>query len=959
LKKNLFRLLVESGVREDDSHSMKRGTVFSNYIALFLCAAAVVLFLIIPQNHNLGGLTDALVAFVIFGFPIFLNRWSLITLNRLYLCFTPPVVITVLMIMSMMERSVVPTSAYDGIRIYLLATSCIPYLLLDRSNVVLFISGILPTLLLLLFCDQLLTYLGVGHEIKGSPDEGYATFTQARSVIAYFLIGGCCFSLRYIVDRTDSLNSRLIAELKQKNEIIQRQAEGELSLLNQQLRENLNKLTEHELILKRSQEIAKVGSWELSVKDGAVYWSDQMYEIFGVDKNLDLRNGKLNSALFNESAPLIEKAQREAVQQKKSYDFTIQARMPVGYVKWVRVVGFPIMVNNEVTAVGGIVHDVTLFKESEERVKANEKNYRALFEQATDAITINDLHGNFVDVNTGMCKLLGYSREEFLMKKLTDILDPEHVKDHPLKYDKLVIGEHIFSERWMRRKDGKLVIVEANIRMLSEGKFMAIGRDITNRKVEEQEKERVRYTLNERVKELTTLYKTSQILQAEEKPVHEVLQDLVSILPAGWQYPPITAARISLAGMEFVTPNYDTTYKARQLAEFTARNGLQGTIEVVYLESRPEDAEGPFLIEERDLINMIADMVRLYLSRRYEAEALRQIEANQSATINNTNFLIWSVNQDYEVISFNKPFAAFMRSLIGVEVQLGKTIAGGKSEMNELIGRWTARYSRALTGETFKVGSEIGDRTYEYSLNPIVEEGRIIGVSIFGEDISERLKLEKEMLAVNKQMGEFRLMALRSVMNPHFIFNCLNSIQYYIMESDQVNAVKYLSTFSKLIRSILNHSVKSRVRLAEELEMLKHYIQLEALRFEDKFDFVIDLDPTIDVESVEIPSMLIQPYVENAILHGLYNKKGKGLLKISIRAHDRSVLVEIEDNGVGRKAASAMKPLNLQQHKSMGTALTEERLKLINAGDAASVEITDLESEYTPAGTRVSVRIKE
>ncbi len=167
----------------------------------------------------------------------------------------------------------------------------------------------------------------------------------------------------------------------------------------------------------------------------------------------------------------------------------------------------------------------------------------------------------------------------------------------------------------------------------------------------------------------------------------------------------------------------------------------------------------------------------------------------------------------------------------------------------------------------------MGERKLEYSLSPIVEDGRIIGVSVFGEDISERLKLQEEMLAVNKQLGELRLMALRSAMNPHFIFNCLNSIQYYIMEKDQMNAVKYLSTFSKLIRSILNHSVKSKVRLAEELEMLRHYIQLESLRFEDKFDVEIHVDPTIDVESVEIPSMLIQPYVENAILHGLYNKR--------------------------------------------------------------------------------------
>jgi sensor histidine kinase YesM len=201
-------------------------------------------------------------------------------------------------------------------------------------------------------------------------------------------------------------------------------------------------------------------------------------------------------------------------------------------------------------------------------------------------------------------------------------------------------------------------------------------------------------------------------------------------------------------------------------------------------------------------------------------------------------------------------------------------------------------------------------------------------------------------------------MALRSAMNPHFIFNCLNSIQYYILENDQKNAVTYLSTFSKLIRSILNNSVKNRVRLSEELDMLNLYVTLEAIRFENKFDFEVKVGSEVDIESIEIPSMLIQPYVENAILHGLCNKKEKGLLKISVNAEDGMVLFEIEDNGIGRDAASKLKQMNLSQHKSMGTALTEERLKLINS-DTASVEILDLVKDDGGFGTKVRVRVKE
>lgn len=957
MKKGFLRLLVESGVGDDDSPSRKRGVIFSNYIALVLCLSAITLFIIIPYNHNVGGLKEALIAIAIFLITILLNRLSLINTARIYLCFLPPLLITGYMVLGMREASSISVVTYDGLRIYLLATSCIPYLLLDWKNVTLFVVGILPSFLLIVFCDPILDYLGVGYQTKGEISSGYE-FTQARSIIAYIVISGSCFSLRYIVDRIDTLNQALINELKQKNEIIKSHAESEVSLLNLQLRQHINKLTEHEVILKRSQEIAKVGSWELTLKDGTVYWSDQMYEIFGVDRNFDLSHPNLLSLLFNESTPRIEQSLHEVITQQKSYDLTLQARMPLGYVKWVRVVGFPLVEDDRVIAVGGIVHDITVFKEQEERVKSNEKNYRSLFEQASDAIMIMDFNGSFVDVNTSMCKLLGYSREELLLMNIFVIHDQEYLRENPIRFDKLASGEHIFNERKIVRKDGSIVFVEANAKMMGEGKIMAIARDITMRKVDEKEKERVRYTLNERVKELTTLYRCSQILQSESRPVHEVLQDLVSVLPAGWQYPPITAARISLAGMEFVTPNYGDC-KHRQIAEFVARNELRGFVEVVYLEETPEEQEGAFLTEERNLINMIADMIRLYLSRRYEAEALRKIEANQSATINNTNFLIWSVNQEHELISFNKPFAAFSEQYLGIKVHIGIKLTDEHTDMAEIKARWTERYNRALMGETFKVSAEFVGRNYEYSLNPIVEEGRIIGVSVFGEDITERVKMEQEMLTVNKQLGELRLMALRSAMNPHFIFNCLNSIQYYIMDNDQINAVKYLSTFSKLIRSILNHSVKSRVRLAEELELLKHYVQLESLRFEDKFDFELHVDPMIDVESVEIPSMLIQPYVENAILHGLYNKKGRGKLKISVKGGEGSITVEIEDDGIGRKAAADMKPLNLPRHRSMGTALTEERLKLINADATASVEITDLETEYSPAGTRVSVRIKD
>jgi PAS domain S-box-containing protein len=951
-----IKSLIESGVNENDNPAKRRGVIFSNYIAIILCAANLLLFLIVPQNRNIGGFREAIIAIIIFAFPIVLNRLSLIDLSRLYLCWVPPILIMWSMLDGMKHMNVVPISSYDGIRIYLLATCCIPYLLMDRSRISMFIIGALPNFLLLLFCDPILDMMGVGFEFKGAEDIRYS-FTFSRSMIAYSIISGTCIALRVIMDRTDAQNQLLISELEKKNLIIQQQAESELGQLNQQLRRSIEDLMKREVVLKRSQEIAKVGSWEYNLADESIFWSDQMYEIFGVDKSLDLQSPTLTEALFGESAPVMRAAIRDLIKEKKSYDFTLQTKTPLGYVKWIRIFGYPLLSNGEVVTASGIVHDITRYKESEEQLKINEKKYRSLFEQASDAILIIDGQGGLIDVNTTVCSMFGYSKDELLQLNVANLIDPEELKVMPVRFTELEQGEHLFRERRVVRKDGNLFYVEINAKGIDRNQIMIIARDITNRKLTEQEKEKTRYALNERVKELTTLYKISKILQAEKKPIHDVLQEITSILPDGWQFPKVTACRISLAGMEFVTHNFGD-FKHSQCASFTTYNGLIGSIEIVYLEVCPNEAEGPFLAEERNLINMIADMIRIYLNQRYEADALKRTEANQSATINNTSFLIWSVNREYELISFNKTFAAFSKNTIGVDVQVGTRLSDGVERLNELRTKWTGLYNRALAGETFKINSEINDRQYEYSLSPITEDGKVIGVSVFGEDISDRIMHEKEMLAVNKQIGELRLMALRSAMNPHFVFNCLNSIQYYIMENDQVNAVMYLSTFSKLIRLILNNSVKNRVRLADEIEMLKHYVTLEAIRFENKFDFEINIDPEIDVESIEIPSMLIQPYVENSILHGLCNKKEKGLLKMSVSVKDGMILFEIEDNGIGREAASTLRQLNLSQHKSMGTALTEERLKLIN-DDTASVETLDLETDGKASGTKVTVWIKE
>jgi PAS domain S-box-containing protein len=430
------------------------------------------------------------------------------------------------------------------------------------------------------------------------------------------------------------------------------------------------------------------------------------------------------------------------------------------------------------------------------------------------------------------------------------------------------------------------------------------------------------------------------------------------VLPEGWQYSNICAAKIQYGNLIFKTPNFKEGCIS-QGAEFRVNDREIGKVEVVYLEETPEEVEGPFLFEERNLINVIAEMLQSYLVRKGREEELKVSQANLRATINNTEILIWSVDRAFNLLTFNEPFERHVRENYGYDVAVGVPLFPGTvSEEGSALSRdWHTYFLRALSGEIVRAeGNRLG-RYFNYSLSPIIENSKVIGVSMFADDITDQKEREKALADAQVKISELRLAALRSVMNPHFVFNALNSIQYFIAKNDRLNAINYLSTFSKLIRGILTNSLNNTIRLSEEVELLKHYLNLEMIRFEDKFSFEIDLKNGIDLENIEIPSLLIQPYVENAILHGLYNKSEPGKLKISIQEIGDAVLFEIEDNGIGRDAAMKLRSKNFPNHKSMGVAVTEERLKLINSKRKISFQIEDLMDGDAPAGTRIKIWI--
>ena len=219
-----------------------------------------------------------------------------------------------------------------------------------------------------------------------------------------------------------------------------------------------------------------------------------------------------------------------------------------------------------------------------------------------------------------------------------------------------------------------------------------------------------------------------------------------------------------------------------------------------------------------------------------------------------------------------------------------------------------------------------------------------------------QLKLDFE-----QQLAEVQMKALRAQMNPHFIFNCLNSIQLYTTSNEAAKATDYLNRFSQLIRLVLENSRSERVTLHNELQALELYLQMEAMRFKDKLRYRMEVAPALDAELIEIPPLLLQPYVENAIWHGLMHKQEGGCVQVKVAQSKADCLrVTITDDGIGRIRAAELKSKSATLHKSFGMKMTGERITLINQMYKAQtqVQIHDLiDAEGNPAGTEVVLDI--
>jgi len=320
------------------------------------------------------------------------------------------------------------------------------------------------------------------------------------------------------------------------------------------------------------------------------------------------------------------------------------------------------------------------------------------------------------------------------------------------------------------------------------------------------------------------------------------------------------------------------------------------------------------------------------------------------------------------------------RKLSEVNARLGnteKTIAYNdeyKDVVDELYAKkiqkisQAARFSRNIAEQQNRITSLESDRALSKSTYELTQERnksqQLIIYSLIGGLVLLLItgflmfKYIKQQRLANNLLA---LKSLRSQMNPHFIFNALNSVNTFIATNDERTANKYLSDFSQLMRAVLENSEEDFIPLKKEIELLNLYTKLEHFRFQDKFDYAIDVDETIDVEEFQIPPMLLQPYIENAVWHGLRYKKDKGHLHIHIQPKSKDeITITISDDGIGRERSKTLKTDHQKKQNSKGMTNIKKRVAILNEmyKDKVDVTIADFQ-ELEDAGTKVVVTLKK
>jgi two-component system, sporulation sensor kinase E len=443
-----------------------------------------------------------------------------------------------------------------------------------------------------------------------------------------------------------------------------------------------------------------------------------------------------------------------------------------------------------------IIHDISERVKNHNIVLKSEENIKSIIENTNISYILIDKNLNIVAFNNLSQKksklflqkefkagdyfldTIPKERKDFVLQNLQEV-----VKGNPSEYDseyKLPDGSqmHIKINKWPIRDTNNEVIG-----------ICISSTDITQRKIAELEKEKVSHQLNERVKELTTLYQVGHIFEQEDKSIEKLLQEIVDILPLGWQYPEVTAARIIVGDVEVKTVNFRTS-PYTQTASFFIANTKTGVIEIVYLKEMPSEEEGPFLQEERKMINMLADILRINISRRRETEALKKSEANLQTIFKTTETAYTLFDKNLRVISFNQQSSNLAKKEFAKKMTLNASFFDFVREENKdkIAGLAQKVLDKGKTlGFETSFDQENGSfNWYEIKLIPVNDSHKtILGLMITINNINERKQFDKQ---TRKQLELLKDLSFITSHELRHEYTKLHSIVHLLNNDDKLNA---------------------------------------------------------------------------------------------------------------------------------------------------------------------------
>jgi len=376
----------------------------------------------------------------------------------------------------------------------------------------------------------------------------------------------------------------------------------------------------------------------------------------------------------------------------------------------------------------------------------------------------------------------------------------------------------------------------------------------------------------------------------------------------------------------------------------------------IYLNQKHYDLAINYALKAKD----IADSIGALDEKEYSLNNLSQAYAATGKYANAYNYY-----KQYIAVKDSVKSAETQKKITALQLQNDFSRQTDSIKAGEKIKDDQARQQQAVSKLKLQ-------QQWLYAISILILLGSMASWIIYRNRLKQhqlKTELEKEKTEQEKKEAEFQrnladvsLTALRSQMNPHFIFNCLNSIKLYTAQNDTVAASEYLTKFSKLIRQVMENSRNDKISLTSELNALKLYIEMEAMRFKEKLRYSITVEKNVETDYIEIPPLLLQPYVENAVWHGLMHKEEGGKIDIHVNTIENDSLLQISiiDDGIGRKRSAELKSKIATVHKSYGMKVTSERIELFNRiyKTGADIKVYDLTDDNGNAtGTKVIIQI--